>query len=49
MPKHFPLEFKLDVVAVARWSGPTHPQVKRDLEVSANSVADDLLLINFTA
>lgn len=39
MPKHFPPEFKRDVVAVARSSGLTQVQVARDFGVSENSVA----------
>ena len=39
MPKHFPPEFKRDVVAVARSSGLTQAQVARDFGISENSVA----------
>jgi transposase-like protein len=39
MPKHFPQEFKRDVVAVARSSGLTQSQVARDFGISENSVA----------
>ncbi len=39
MPKHFPQEFKRDVVAVARSSGLTQAQVARDFGISEHSVA----------
>ncbi len=41
MPKHFPPEFKRDVVggAVARSSGLTQAQVAREFGVSENTVA----------
>ena len=39
MPKHFPPEFKRDVVAVARSSGLTQAQVARNFGISENSVA----------
>jgi transposase len=39
MPKHFPQEFKRDVVAVARSSGLTQAQVSRDFGISENWVA----------
>jgi transposase-like protein len=38
MPKHFPQEFKRDVVAVARSSGLTQAQVAHDLGISENTV-----------
>jgi transposase-like protein len=39
MPKHFPQEFKRDVVAVARSFGLTQAQVARDFGISEHSVA----------
>lgn len=39
MPKHFPPEFKRDLVAVARSSGLTQAQVARDFGISENTVA----------
>jgi len=39
MPKHFPQEFKRDVVAVARSSCLTQAQVARDFGISEHLVA----------
>ena len=39
MPKHFPPEFKRDLVAIARSSGLTQVQVARDFGASEHSVA----------
>jgi transposase len=38
MPKRYPLEFKRDVVAVARTSGLTQDQIAADFGISSHSV-----------
>jgi transposase len=38
MPKRYPLEFKRDVVMVARTSGLSHAQIAEDFGISEHSV-----------